>query len=62
MKELKRLDRYSFINQWGTIYTKCNEGWMVSNPIDADDLVQVIMDSPTFTESIEDLLEIECFV
>jgi hypothetical protein len=62
MKELKRLDKYSFINAWGAVYTKCNEGWMVSNRIDAYDLVQVIIDNPTFEESIEDLLELECLV
>lgn len=62
MKELKRIDRYSFINGWGTTYTKVTNGWMVSNMIDAENLVQVIIDYPTFTESIEDLLEIECLV
>jgi len=62
MKELKRHDKFSYINRWGTVYTKITEGWMMSNSIDCDDLVQVVTTSPTFEESIEDLLEMECLV
>jgi len=62
MKELKRLDQYSYINKWGTIYKKLTDGWMMSNSIDCDDLVQVVSHSPTFEESVEDLLEMECLV
>lgn len=62
MKELKRLDQYRFINKWGTIYMKVTEGWVLSNSIDGDDLIQVQTDNPTFEESIFELLEMECFV
>ncbi|WP_342329907.1 hypothetical protein [Pedobacter sp. FW305-3-2-15-E-R2A2] len=56
MLELKRLNQFQFINKWGTVYTKLTRGWIVSNMIDCDDLVQEIIASPTFEESIEDLL------
>lgn len=56
MLELKRLNQFQFINKWGTVYTKMTRGWIVSNMIDCDDLVQEAIASPTFEETIEDLL------
>ena len=60
MKELKRIGDDVYINPFGTIYKKLTEGWMVCNSIDSEDILQVVMDNPTFLESLEDILEFEC--
>lgn len=59
MKELKKLNQFPHVNKYGTIYTKANVGWLVSNSLDCDNLLSVVINSPNFEESIEDLLEVE---